>query len=148
MFNKLLTHAIDEVLLTNWSGLRTGIVSVTIAPPCTGSRCERGRGGREGGREGGAEGEPQPASLRFAPLQAAAPAQGHQPGPAWDPWQHLQLPSCSPWTRRPRTGTRPWADARWSCCKGSAESLSKGASLQSSCRLTFWLWNIYFDFFF
>lgn len=99
MFNKLLALAIDEVLLTNWSGLRTGIVSVTIAPPSTGSRRERGRGGREGGREGGTEDEPQRASLRFAGGAGSCllPSQGHRPWAA-PPALQLQPPdSLSPY---------------------------------------------------
>lgn len=51
MFNKLLALAIGEVLLMNWRGLRTGIVSVTIAPPCTHLGVKEQ--GREGGRHGG-----------------------------------------------------------------------------------------------
>lgn len=51
MFNKLLALAVGEVLLMKWRGLRTGIVSVTIAPPCTLLSVKEE--GREGGRHRG-----------------------------------------------------------------------------------------------
>lgn len=89
MFNKLLALAIDVILLTNWSGLRTGIVSVTIAPPCTGSRHERDGEGREGGMHGVWAPSSQPEVCPWS--RQLHPAQGHQPSAA-PPALQLQPP--------------------------------------------------------